>query len=656
MIEALISAFVGILSGGHLLYLLMGILLGIAVGIFPGLGGTAGMSLLLPFVYGMDPVSALAMMVGLLAVISTADTFTSVMMGVPGSAGAQATVVDGFPLAKKGQAARALSAAFSASLIGGLVGAIVLSGFVVIARPIVLAFGSAELFMLAMLGLSMVGVLSGTSMAKGMAGCGLGLLIGALGPAPATGEYRLNFGLDYLMDSLPIVVVALGIFAVPEIVDLVRKKEAIARTTALGHGWLQGLKDTLRYRWIVLRCSGLGCLIGAIPGLGGSVVDWIAYGHIVQTSRDRENFGKGDIRGVIAPESANNAKEGGALVPTLLFGIPGSGGTAVFLGGLILIGVQPGIRMIETQLDLVYTVIWSLALANIIGAGICVLIARPVAKITEIRYVYLAPFMIMIIFFAAFQSTRLWGDMMTMFALGVLATYMKRFGWPRPPLLIGYVLSGGAETYLYQAVQFYGWNWSERPLAIVMAVLIAVSVYFGLKFQRQEARAARDRIASSGIAPQIAFALLIAAVGLYAIYDTWYINMLGRVMPQGAAVATVVFSCVIALGLALKGSDSRIVYDEEAVFERRQETAASLEHYLLWIAGLLIGTAIFGFVVAVTGFFLLFLRIKAQAPWPRVLLLTACAVGFLAAMSWLLVLYFPTGILQRTFALPWPLG
>src|SRR5690606_20619450 len=230
-------------------------------------------------------------------------------------------------------------------------------------------------------------------------------------------------------------------------------------------------------RWIVLRGSIIGVIVGAIPGLGGSVVDWIAYGNIVQTTKDRENFGKGDIRGVIAPESANNAKEGGALVPTLLFGIPGSGGTAVFLGGLILIGVQPGIRMIQTQLDLVYTIIWSLALANVIGAGLCVLIAKPVARITELRYVYIAPFMIMVIFFAAFQSTRAWGDMLAMFALGILATYMKRFGWPRPPLLIGYVLAGGAETYLYQAVQFYGWAWWERPIVLIIAAVIAISVF-----------------------------------------------------------------------------------------------------------------------------------------------------------------------------------
>lgn len=656
MIEALATAFVSIFTGANPLYLLLGILLGIAVGIFPGLGGTAGISLLLPFVYGMDPVPALAMMVGLLAVISTSDTFTSVMMGVPGSAGSQATVMDGFPLAKQGQAARALSAAFSASLIGGLFGAVVLSGFILMARPIVLSFGSAELFMLALLGLSMVGVLSGTSLLKGLAASALGLLIGSIGPAPATGEYRMEFGTEYLLDKLPIVVVALGIFAVPEIIDLVRKEGSIAKSaSSIGQGWLQGLKDTIRYRWIVLRGSIIGVIVGAIPGLGGSVVDWIAYGNIVQTTKDRENFGKGDIRGVIAPESANNAKEGGALVPTLLFGIPGSGGTAVFLGGLILIGVQPGIRMIQTQLDLVYTIIWSLALANVIGAGLCVLIAKPVARITELRYVYIAPFMIMVIFFAAFQSTRAWGDMLAMFALGILATYMKRFGWPRPPLLIGYVLAGGAETYLYQAVQFYGWAWWERPIVLIIAAVIAISVFFAILFQRRDTSARGEAADGGALWPQAVFTGIILLLAAYAIYDCWNLNLLGRVMPLGAALATVLLAGAVLLLLPVGGRFGSVRFDEEAP-GRREAKQESYEQYLLWIAGLLVGAALVGFVLAITVFFVVFLRLKGGIPWWKVILLTGCAVGFLAVMSHLLVMYFPTGLLQEAVRLPWPIG
>ncbi|MEQ9325878.1 MAG: tripartite tricarboxylate transporter permease, partial [Rhodospirillales bacterium] len=340
MVDTFLAAIVNLMTVEHLLYMLVGVVIGLAIGVFPGLGGIAGLSLLIPFLYGMDDISALAMLIGLVAVIPTSDTFSSVLMGIPGSSASQATVLDGFPLAKQGQAARALAAAFTSSLFGGLFGAIVLTGFVLIARPLILAFGSAELFMLSLLGLSMVGVLAGRSMVKGLAACGLGLMLGSIGGAPATGEFRMILGFDYLYDGVPLVVVGLGLFAFPEIVDLLRRNQSIAGESGLGAGWLTGLRDWVKNWFLSVRCAGIGCIVGAIPGLGGSVVDWIAYGHAVQTSRDKSGYGKGDIRGVIAPESANNAKEGGGLLPTLLFGIPGSGSMAVFLGGMVLIGIE----------------------------------------------------------------------------------------------------------------------------------------------------------------------------------------------------------------------------------------------------------------------------------------------------------------------------
>ena len=446
MLEALTAALIEITSGQHLIYLLAGVAMGLAVGIFPGLGGIVGLSILLPFLYGMDPTSALSMLIGLVAVIPTSDTFTSVLMRIPGSSASQATVLDGFPLAKKGEGARALGATFSASLFGGLIGAVILTFVIVVARDVILLFTSAELFMLTILGLSMVGVLAGGNLAKGLLACGLGLMFGALGGAPATGEFRMTLGNAYLGDGLPLVVIGLAMFAVPEIIDLLRAGGSISRSQTLGQGWLRGLKDMWAYKWLCVRCAGIGCMIGALPGLGGSVVDWIAYGHVKQTSKDKSQFGKGDIRGVLAPESANNAKEGGGLIPTLLFGIPGSGSMAVFIGGMVLIGLEPGPSMVEGQLNLTYVIIWSLALANVVGAGACLFLSKYVAMLTTIRYTYLAPFMIMVICFAAFQAQRDLGDLITLFVVGLLGILLKRFGWPRPAFLIGFVLADQSET------------------------------------------------------------------------------------------------------------------------------------------------------------------------------------------------------------------
>ena len=253
MFNELLESLQTILSLQHISYMLGGVALGLAIGIFPGLGGIAGLSLLLPFLYGMDPISALAMLIGLVAVIPTSDTFTSVLMGIPGSSGSQATVLDGFPMAKKGQAARALSAAFTSSLFGGLFGAVILTGFVLIARPVILAFGSGELFMLTILGLSMVGALAGNSFVKGLSACGLGVLLGSVGSAPATGENRMVFDNFYLMDGLPLVVVGLGIFALPEIIDLLRQNKPIANASKLGSGWMEGIKDFLANKWLAVR-------------------------------------------------------------------------------------------------------------------------------------------------------------------------------------------------------------------------------------------------------------------------------------------------------------------------------------------------------------------------------------------------------------------
>src|SRR6056297_769860 len=640
MLDQALAALGTLLSGTHLLHLLVGVGIGIIVGILPGLGGTAGMALLLPFVFGMDPASALATMIGLLAVLATADTFTSVLMGIPGSAGSQATVMDGFPLARAGKGRQALAAAFAASLIGGLLGALALTGFVQIARPLVLMFGAPELLMLTVFGLSMVGVLSGGNWLRGLAACGLGLLLGNIGPAPATGHMRLTFDSIYLSGGLPLVVLALGLFALPEIVDLLSRTGAIAqRAAALGSGWLQGLRDTLCHWALVLRSALIGCIVGAIPGLGGAVVDWIAYGTAVQAARYKSRFGKGDIRGVIAPEAANNAKEGGALVPTLIFGIPGSGGTAVLLGGLVLIGIQPGPRMVTQDIDTVYLIIWSLALANVIGALVCVSITPIVSKLTEIRYAVLAPAMIAIVMFGAFQATRNWGDLIAVLLIGAVAFIFKRMGWPRPPLLIGFVLAGGMEVYLYQSVQLYGMEWLGRPIVMILIALTAVSVFFGARSKvSTEADAGAEETATiPGRVPQTILTATVAAIGLLAIVDAWSIPWISRLFPfviGGAVIAFCGLSLLVDWIRPAPGTPSKPAF-----------SLINLRHFA-WIAGLLPLTAVAGFLPAIFLFSVAFLLIEGRL---RILAASAIALAIVAVLwtlGYALTIRFPTGLLD----------
>ena len=478
-LPALLEAFSLITQAQSLIYLVLGVLLGLSVGVFPGLGGIAGLSLVLPFMFGMDQVNGLALMVGMVAVIPTSDTFASVLLGIPGSSASQATVLDGFPLSKKGQAARALSAAFISSLFGGLVGATILTFFILIARPLVLAFGLPEMLMITILGLSMVAILAGRIPLKGIAAAGLGLLVGTVGEADFGGSLRMvpesfmyaedasiAFGFYlYLTDGLKLVIVGLGIFAVPEIVALLRQDRAISRDSSLGAGWMDGIRDWFANIWLSIRCSIIGVIVGVIPGLGGSVVDWIAYGHTVQSSRNKSQFGKGEIRGVIGPESSNNAKEGGGLVPTLIFGIPGSGSMAVFIGGVALLGsgdLEVGPQMLSAaNLDITYTVVWSLALANVIGTGLCIALSPTIAKLTTIRFVLLAPFLFMLISFAAFQSGQSLGDLVALFTIGLLGILLRRFDWSRPAFLIGFVLSSQAENFSFQAHQIASFRFGK---------------------------------------------------------------------------------------------------------------------------------------------------------------------------------------------------
>lgn len=660
MFDALIEAFSILLKAQHLSFMVVGVLLGLVVGVFPGLGGIVGLSLLIPFLHGMDPVSALAMLVGLVAVIPTSDTFTSVLMGIPGSSASQATVLDGFPLAKKGEAARALGAAFSASLFGGLFGAVILTFFVLIARPVILFFTTAELFMLAVLGISMVGVLSGNCIWKGVAACGLGLVIGAVGGAPATGEERLVFGVDYLADGIPLVVVGLGVFALPEVVDLLRGAGAISGAHALGKGWLDGLRDMIRYRWLCLRCAGIGTLIGAIPGLGGSVVDWIAYGHVVQTAKDKSQFGHGDIRGVLAPESANNAKEGGGLIPTLLFGIPGSGSMAVFIGGLVLIGLEPSPRLLTAELPTTYTIVWTLALANVVGAGLCLFLSPAIARLTTIRYHLLAPFMLMVISFAAFQASRDIMDFVALVAIGLLGVGMKRFGWSRPALLIGFVLADQVETYLYQAIQFHEWGFATRPGVLVIAAITVVSIWLGARNRPQgEPDADAPQRHAGDLKPQLLFAGFVTALFVVALGDSVRHSLLGAVFPVSVGVVMLGASLMVLRGIG-QSRGAPTSYNEDAErpgIDGHESPEKGIWYFLNWLLALLGLTALTGFFISLNLFFVAFLRREAGVKWTRAVLLTAMADLILMFLSWLMTLDLPEGLLQQTIGdLPWPIG
>lgn len=653
MFDVLFSALDLLLQPIHLLYLMLGVFLGLVVGFLPGLGGIAGLSIILPFVFGLDAPSALALMIGLLAPLNTSDTIPAVLMGVPGTSAAQATVVDGFPMAKKGEGGRALGAAFIASMFGGVFGALCLTGAIFAARPIILAMGFGEQLLLVILALSMIGMLTGASALKGLATCCIGLLLGSMGSAPGTGEFRLAFETIYLSEGVPIVIVGLGMFAAPEIIELLRRSTRISESATLGAGMFEGVKDAFRHWWIVLRCSIIGCIVGFMPGLGGSVVDWIAYGHVVQTSKDRDSFGKGDVRGVLAPESANNAKEGGALIPTLLFGIPGSGSMAILLGGFILIGIEPGIPMLTQYLDLTFLMIWSVALANILATAICLVTANYWAKLTTIRYALLAPFMIVLIFFAAFQATRDWYDLFALFIMGTLGVLMKRFGWSRPALLIGYFLAPQIEPTLYQAVQVYGLTFFERPIVIVLALMVVGSVWAAWRFNPNHGKTYPETgpHGRGNMAPQLIFCAAMVGFAGYALADSFRYSPNARMFPLGVSVIALAFLMPLLVQMYRTPAAAGILYDGE------REPAERSDYYFLgWFGVLLAAIGLGGFAVGSALFIYLFTTREAGVAHVRNAVLALACVSWLALMAFLLSLQLPSGLLQWVVEMPMWLG
>ena len=465
-------------------YLMGLILLAIPIGMFfgavPGLGGKLGVVLLIPFVFGMDPIAGAVFLIAMHSVVHTGGSIPSILFGVPGTGPDAATIVDGYPMAQRGEAGRALGASLGASGIGGVIGAVFLAAMLPVLRPVILAFSPAEFFLLAIFGITFIAMLSGRSLIKGVSVGLLGLMVAFIGLDPHTGTQRYTFGQLYLWEGVSIIAAVLGIFAVPEMLALGVKGGSIADVPKKVAKYdlaqvLQGIGDVLRHPWLTLRTSLIGAGIGAIPGLGGDAASWICYGHAAQTCRDGK-FGQGDVRGVIAPETANNSKEGGSLLPTLFFGVPGSSGMAILIGAFVMLGIQPGPQMALTGMDIVWALIWTLALANLLSVFMFVAMAPTFSLLVHVRGALLIPFVLVLSFLGAYLSESAWQNMGLLIVLGALGYFLKKYGWPRPPFVIGLVLGPIAEDSLHKALAIWGPTFFLRPMSLVFIVLIIASI------------------------------------------------------------------------------------------------------------------------------------------------------------------------------------
>ena len=500
MIEALLEGLVLVLQWKALAFMLLGILLGFWVGLLPGLGGATTLALMLPFVYTMQPVEAFAFLLGMHSVTATTGDITSVLFGVPGEAASAATVLDGYAMAKKGEAGRALGAALASSLVGALVGAVALAVAIPIVRPLVLTFGSPELFMLALVGIAFIAALSspgGRGMLRGFLAGALGLFLGTIGQDPQAGVARYALGTLYLWQGLDLVPVLVGLFAIPEIIDLVVRGTSIAGAAPAGklsRGAIEGVKDTFRHFWLTIRCSLIGTFIGIMPGMGGAVAQWMAYGHATQSARtaeERRGFGQGDVRGVLGPGAANNSKEGGALIPTIAFGVPGSTAMAILLGGFFLLGLVPGPDMLSKHLAVTFSMVWTIVIANVVTVIACFALLNKLAQLTTVRGSLLIPVILVLVFIGSYTSNNHYGDLVLTLVFGAAGYLMVLSGWPRAPLVLGLVVGKIAENNLYISIARYEAAWLTRPVVLVLIAITVAVIVYPLFQARRRAAAAR---------------------------------------------------------------------------------------------------------------------------------------------------------------------
>ena len=416
-----------------------------------------------------------------------------VLFGIPGGSGSQATVLDGYPMGKRGEARRALGASFMAGGMGALIGTFTLAAAIPAARPLIYLMGSPELFVVVLWGLSMVAVLAGRRPLKGLIAAAFGLLLATIGQQEQSGIMRFVFDQPYLLDGISVSIIALALFGIPAALDLALMKLGVEQQPAPLTGKLfDGVKDTIREWWLVVRCSFIGVWVGIVPGIGSQVVDWLAYGHAAQSSKGGgATFGTGDVRGVIAPESANDAKDGGDLVTTLLLGFPQGVSTALFIVALLAWGFLPGPEMIKKNPEMIYSVVWIQGIAGITGTLIGFGLSNQLAKLAQVRYSVMVPIIFIFVLMGAFSVTRDPADLLAVVGFGIFGYLMRRFGYPRPALILGLVLGSLMERYLYRSMMSYGFTWLSRPAVMVLLVLAATSFFFAVRGRMKSGMATR---------------------------------------------------------------------------------------------------------------------------------------------------------------------
>lgn len=480
--QALLLGFQTALTPTNLFVCMVGILIGELVGALPGIGPTGAVAILLPASYQLGPAAALILLAGIYYGTQYGGTITSVLMNVPGESSSVVTTFDGYPMAKQGRAGIALGIAAIGSFVGGTLSVIGLMVLGPMLADYALAFGPPEYFALMVLALSLITAFTGKSLTRGLISTVFGLLIGCVGDDVISGDPRLTFGISGLLDGIQFLPVAVGLFGVSEMIESLLEKEG-TEVIKVDVGWrkvLPSCSDMRQSTGAILRGSVLGFLVGVLPGAGATIASFLSYGLEQKVSKDPERFGHGAIEGVAGPETANNASTGGAFVPMLSLGIPGSGTTAVLLGGFLMFGLHPGPALFKEAPDVVWGLIASMYIGNValvvINIGFIPLMVQIMDRISP--YLRLLVVILAIMGVYSFRNTML--DVVVMLTFAVLGIFMKKFEFPLAPVVLGLILGERAEISLRQSMTISQNDISiflTHPIAAVLLIAAAVSFF-----------------------------------------------------------------------------------------------------------------------------------------------------------------------------------
>ena len=488
ILTSIVQAVLYFLNLEVIMLVVAGVLLGLTIGVIPGLGGLATLALLLPFAYGMDPVPALALILGAYSALYFGGSITAILLNTPGTGEQVVTTFDGYKMTQQGKGARALGASATSSALGGLIGVFVMIAAIPFVRLFMIYIRPPEMFALGLLGVATIGVLSAGSVTKGLLSGLFGLMLSFVGYDPITGTPRFTFGNLDLFDGLGITSMTLGLFAIAEMFHLFAKGRSIVQkgdfslSAQAGSSVWDGVKDAFRHFRTVVEGGVIGAGAGMIPGLGGTVAMFFSYARAKQRSPNPHEFGQGAVAGVIAPEAANNAKEGGSLVPTIAFGVPGSSGMAIFIGIFLILGFEPGPNLISEHLDIVLFMALTIAGSSLMASLIGLLIAPYIARASYVRPQVIVPTLITISFLGGFLDSRVFMAVTITLVAGLCGFWFNLLNYSNAGIILGFLMGPLVERYLFLSLQAYGGQFFLRPisLAILMAGLAVIFVpYFG---------------------------------------------------------------------------------------------------------------------------------------------------------------------------------